>query len=340
MAKLDHGRIIWIDYAKGVGIFLVVLGHTLRGLNSSQIITDGPAFRFIDSSIYSFHMPLFFFLSGLFAERQVERNADVFLQDKLATLAYPYLIWSALQTLIKLAGSRHTNHQASLDDLVGILINPIMQYWFLYVLFLISLTYYMLRRCGFGPLGALAAFAIFWSSRGWMPLGAWWPLLAARNNGVYYAIGAVINEHEGTKVRLAQAPTTALILIVTLGYGIVAASAFRAREEMLLDTAVTLCGIAASVALAMLLSRVGGLDFVRILGTYSLEIYVAHTIGTAGLRVILQKVLKIQDVTIHIAIGTTGGILLPLILGLLCRRYHGEFVFRLSRRSESLPPIA
>jgi fucose 4-O-acetylase-like acetyltransferase len=75
--------------AKGVGIFLVVLGHTLRGLDSSRIIADNGAFRSVDSWIYSFHMPLFFLLSGLFAERRIERNAGEFVLDKLATLAYP-----------------------------------------------------------------------------------------------------------------------------------------------------------------------------------------------------------------------------------------------------------
>lgn len=45
-------RIQFIDTAKGIGIILMVLGHI--GLGSQ-----------VYSSIYSFHMPLFFFISGL-----------------------------------------------------------------------------------------------------------------------------------------------------------------------------------------------------------------------------------------------------------------------------------
>ena len=41
----------FIDIVKGIGIFLVVLGH------QNTILTQ---------EIYSFHMPLFFFLSGIF----------------------------------------------------------------------------------------------------------------------------------------------------------------------------------------------------------------------------------------------------------------------------------
>ena len=49
-------RVDLIDGAKGVGIFLVVLGHnTVFSLN----LVDAK------QAIYLFHMPLFFFLSGL-----------------------------------------------------------------------------------------------------------------------------------------------------------------------------------------------------------------------------------------------------------------------------------
>lgn len=45
-------RIDWIDVAKGIGIILMVMGHTS--------MPDA-----INRWIYSFHMPLFFLLSGL-----------------------------------------------------------------------------------------------------------------------------------------------------------------------------------------------------------------------------------------------------------------------------------
>ena len=49
-------RIKYIDIAKGIGILLVVMGH-----NDLMAI-----FPFIKKLIFSFHMPLFFFLSGYF----------------------------------------------------------------------------------------------------------------------------------------------------------------------------------------------------------------------------------------------------------------------------------
>ncbi|MEY8214537.1 MAG: acyltransferase family protein, partial [Colwellia sp.] len=59
-------RFEWVDYAKAIGIFLVVYGHVSRGLVSAGLMADSTLYQYADSVIYSFHMPLFFFLSGLF----------------------------------------------------------------------------------------------------------------------------------------------------------------------------------------------------------------------------------------------------------------------------------
>ena len=52
-------RIAYIDILKGVAAFLVVLGH---------IVTYDADFHRLYNVIYSFHMPLFMFLSGCTAE--------------------------------------------------------------------------------------------------------------------------------------------------------------------------------------------------------------------------------------------------------------------------------
>jgi len=84
-------RVQWIDYAKGIGIFLVVFGHTLRGLVNSSILDTSTIIVSIDQWIYSFHMPLFFYLSGLFIERSASKPLRDFFVSKFKVIAYPYL---------------------------------------------------------------------------------------------------------------------------------------------------------------------------------------------------------------------------------------------------------
>lgn len=94
---------------RGLGILFVVVGHLLRGLRPAGILGDTAGNRFADAWIYAFHMPLFFILSGLFAERKIGRDARTFLVEQATTIAYPYLLWSALQTGLQIALSGTVN---------------------------------------------------------------------------------------------------------------------------------------------------------------------------------------------------------------------------------------
>ncbi len=92
----DNKRSDGIDYAKGIGILLVVLGHM-------QLLGCGETFRTLTNIIYSFHMPLFFFVSGLTLEKKylsrTPCRSDI---KKLAKrLLIPYFSWSAVYILLK-----------------------------------------------------------------------------------------------------------------------------------------------------------------------------------------------------------------------------------------------
>jgi len=77
-------RIASIDIAKAIGIFLIVLGHVLKSGNVRKVI-------------FSFHVPLFFFLSGLCFSRKKNKE---FIKKKLITTYVPYLILSLISIFI------------------------------------------------------------------------------------------------------------------------------------------------------------------------------------------------------------------------------------------------
>ena len=55
----SKNRILWVDASRGIAMLLVILGHCIGSLND-------PGYKFI----LSFHMPLFFFLSGYCAKKE------------------------------------------------------------------------------------------------------------------------------------------------------------------------------------------------------------------------------------------------------------------------------
>ncbi len=87
-AAQDHDRFAWIDSARGIGIVAVVAGH---------VWTHGA----LRDALYSFHMPLFFLLSGYlfrphpawrFARRQIVAQGLTYLVYLFAILACDHLI--------------------------------------------------------------------------------------------------------------------------------------------------------------------------------------------------------------------------------------------------------
>lgn len=115
-------RITYIDSLKGFAIFLVVFGHVLQGKVFPTAIP-------LHELIYSFHMPLFMFLSGLFAykaEEAVEKGAAItFLKKKMLLLIVPCMIWSILMCIYKKE-----------NFFYDVILKGGFHYWFLFLLFI------------------------------------------------------------------------------------------------------------------------------------------------------------------------------------------------------------
>ena len=77
----SNNRIAWVDIAKGIGIVLVLIGHISQNKNLHYFI-------------YSFHMPLFFIISGyLYSEK------EQYVRKKAKSILLPYLLWSIVSFL-------------------------------------------------------------------------------------------------------------------------------------------------------------------------------------------------------------------------------------------------
>ena len=81
-------RVNWVDWARVIGIWLVVLGH-MYNYDNSVIL------RIV---IYGFHMPLFFFLSGFFHRESKTMFSNV--RKHFETLIVPFIIFQLLFILL------------------------------------------------------------------------------------------------------------------------------------------------------------------------------------------------------------------------------------------------
>lgn len=134
-------RIDWIDALKGFAILTVVIGHCITDSLSSQTFPEYAALlQMMCDAIYSFHMPLFFMISGyVFYLTKSYRK----WKTKVLDFSIVYVIWSALMWFSKYMMNGDVNHPVTIIDLVSIVYKPIMIYWYLYVLIIL----YMIVSC-------------------------------------------------------------------------------------------------------------------------------------------------------------------------------------------------
>jgi len=336
-------RIAWIDYARGFSILIVVVGHVVLGLQATGLLDDGPLLRIWDARYYNVRMPLFFVLSGLFAERWAGRRVDDFLRDKGATIVYPFFVWATLQTLIQVAINPITHGNLTLWHVVRQPVLPDGQFWFLHVLFCVMLGYFLLRKAGLSPTACLVVALGCYAMQGEDPQSSPLPLDRALYYAPFYAIGGLAGTLV-SRIRIERASHLAAIAIA--GFGALAAAVRHGGEPPLpIQLAAALCGIAGAIALTALLSRSRFTGFLTILGRHSLEIFVAHMLSAAGLRIALHRFLHVENAAAHLILGSIAGIVGPLLLVWLCNRLGIRYAFRLPRppkpaRAESSPQPA
>ena len=320
---ISENRYQWVDYAKGIGIILVVYGHCIRGIAKAGLIEGDSVFMLLDSMVYSFHMPLFFFLSGLFFEGSLQRNGGgKFVFSKVGTLIYPYFLWSFLQGGIEIALSSLTNGNKTIDTLLNIWFAPIAQFWFLYCLFFAFVTVLLLRHFSVGKHIVVAISVLMYFVVGWLGVPSvveyFFHHLAFFVLGVFFS-KCVFELKESLKLFLTVTCVffAAQLLVHTTGYNYTGKGLYSAFLAVL--------GIYWVVLLSKILAG-RKIYVIELLGQASMSIYLMHLIAASGARIISQKFFGIETLIIHISLGLFLGLAMPYLAHYLIARFKIPFV--------------
>jgi len=147
----------------------------------------------------------------------------------------------------------------------------------------------------------------------------------------FYTLGAFLNS-VGFLNRLHSSYWPNLLITSFGGYLVVTLMvAWNIKDEGWIGLLVACSGILGTCCLGVLLERLIVFNWVRIMGLYSLEIYLTHTIFGSGIRIILSKLLHVNNLTVHLMAGLTASIILPLAFTLFCNRLGLNFLFRIPR---------
>jgi fucose 4-O-acetylase-like acetyltransferase len=322
-------RIQWIDSAKGLGISLIVIGHVWS-------LSDPPLFY---QWMFAFHVPLFFFISGLTLKPAAGPLAGVFA-GKVRTLLVPYFVYALVGYLFYVAGyvaagalGREIEQfdyglwiplfgilHGTLGD--GYLVNSPL--WFLPALFVTFLAGYLLNTYA-GHHGlrvaivlSVAAFGIWLGDRYRLPFGLLPAMIALLffQAGYYFrrfAVSDRIPERAGSILLV-------LLFVVSLAAplnGAVGIADMNVNQPLLF-LAFAFNGILLSV---LFVQRAGILSgMLALVGRHSLAILVLHMLVIKSVKVVLLVVFGVDFGTMEhsllwglVVLGVSALVLVPCI---------------------------
>ncbi|MBC1233402.1 acyltransferase family protein [Listeria booriae] len=327
-------RLNWIDNLRGLGMILVVWAH----MNIPFAL---------ETIIYSFHMPLFFFISGYLYKKNNATFKEV-LTKKATGLLIPYFFFATLSLPFGIAISIFRGESWSimgsfmnyfyLDGSVG-WNSPI---WFLIVLFLIEISYFLIDRIkGYNSMFIVLCFVIgyvFSNTRMEFPLG----LNIVFYGLVFYYIGQVLNVNNILGWLFVNKFRVMATLVLCIGLNVLFGFVLNSRVSIYHNELGNylwfyIAAISACLALFILFKGSPSYRILTFIGTNSIVIMSTHYFFKYGFDVADSFVtygLLTQERSLWISIMETVFILIcsiPLIY--LYNKYF--FVFLSKKRKKS-----
>lgn len=159
MENKSSTRILWPDILKTFAVFLVILGHISSTYDSREYFSP------VALWIYSFHMPLFMMLSGMFFKYSLKKDFKTLLIDKSRLLLLPLLCWGMMNFIIETLLFTDINNWRG-RVIIGYVKSggPLRGYWYLKCLFVYLIVNWLLviltKKLPFSALLSIIVFML------------------------------------------------------------------------------------------------------------------------------------------------------------------------------------
>jgi len=316
------GRVDWVDYAKGICIVMVVMMHSVLGVEAAAGQTG--FMHLVVMFAKPFRMPDFFLISGLFVSVVIDRDWRVYLDRKVVHFAYFYVLWVTIQFGFKapsFAAESSWAHVALLY--LESFIEPFGTLWFIYLLPIFFVVIKATRRMP-PPLiwGLAALLEMTHVATGWTAIDEFAARFVYIYSGYLFADYVfALSDRARARPDLALA---GLALWALVNGGLVA---LGVSEWPLISIALGLAGACAIVTLGTLLARAHWLTFLRFCGEHSIVIYLAFFLPMATTRTLLLRTGWIADIGMISLIVTIAGVVGALAIWRIALAAGATFLF-------------
>lgn len=315
-------RIDWVDYAKGICIIMVVMMHSVLGVEAATGQTG--FMHFLVAFAKPFRMPDFFLISGLFLAVVIDRDWRTYLDRKVVHFAYFYVLWVTIQFGFKAPSFAADSGWAHVGLMyLQSLIEPFGTLWFIYLL---PVCFVVCKATRQMPPLAIFAVAAFLEaahiSTGWTVIDEFCARFVYFYAGYRFAAYVFAwSDHARARPFWALA---ALALWALVNGGLVE---LDVSERPLVSLALGLAGALAIVTMGTLLARMQWLNFLRYCGEHSIVIYLAFFLPMAATRTLLLKSGLIHDIGTISLIVTVAGVVGAIAIWRMALAVGANFLF-------------
>ncbi|WP_276485214.1 acyltransferase family protein [Paraflavitalea pollutisoli] len=351
---LNRSRYPWIDYARGITILLVVYRHVFEGLaNVGEGSGSYENLKYLNIFFFSFRMPLFFIVSGIFIGSSLTRKGiGEYIGNRFQTIFYPLMVWGSIQITLQLLFAGYASAARSPFDYLNLLIDPrkIEQFWYLNALFFVSVLYALVHFYGKARAWQQVVLGlILYSISGYclvnrIHIGLLNDILFFY---LFFAIGHLFSDWvlntknhailTSWRTTLIALPFFVLVQHYFTYLNLLHEDDYYVQFQRPVIFAVTaLIGGAYVIQVSFLLQKLNVLRFLRVIGYHSLYIYVMHLMITSAIRSGLVKLFGIENIPVLMIVSVTMGVVLPIILYNLFEKMGAWWLFTLKKPT---PPV-
>lgn len=289
----------WVDDVKVIACILVVLGHFFQSMTKANILPENDLYKWFNTTIYYFHVPLFFICSGYLYQKYSKVNDFKSWKKNVAkkalALGVPYVTFSTATWVLKTVFSSSVNDQiGGLGD--TLLFHPTAPYWYLYALFFIFLvtpTFSTIKLAAVGLVVAVVA-KVYILTGGGTGIYAVSTVLA---NEIWFVLGMSICAFN-VQIRGKRRQGT---IIGILFFGLSVAVYMANIQNSAVSFALGLMACAAVILLVAGLEDKSG-KVMSFLAKYTMPIFLMHTLFAAPMRSVLLKI-GVTNAVAHIGLG-------------------------------------
>ena len=315
-------RVDWVDYAKGICIVMVVMMHSVLGV---EIAAGQTGFMHVAVAFAKpFRMPDFFLISGLFLPLVIDRDWRTYLDRKVVHFAYFYVVWVTIQFGFKApAFAAETSWREAGLLYLESFVEPFGTLWFIYLLPIFFVVTKLTRRVP--PLAIWLIAAALETARistGWTAIDEFCSRFVYFYSGYLFAPYVfALSDRARNHPALALAALAAWALV---NAGLVA---LGASEWKIVSLALGFAGACAIITMGTLLARAQWLNFFRFCGEHSIVIYLAFFLPMAATRTLLLRTGVIPDIgTVSLTV-TIVGVIGSLAIWYVALRVNARFLF-------------